>query len=338
MRHFMESSIFPGSTGPGKALEPAHRAVISRDAPAMPRSCSRVIELAVFGGIAAVCLTGTPAGAQFGSIFGDPPRPPSSVPTRPDRPPPPPQAAPRQPPPLAAPQPPLPQDAAAPSRAPSGIQSESLPPPPGSPVQETPQPAALPAPAAAQPGQRPPAPPRGTPQPATTAPQPGDDVVTEMPSQKIVNPTAVFSGLDKITGRITTFDVAINETVQFGALQVTPRVCYTRPPTETPNTDSFIEVDEVTLQGEVKRIFTGWTFAGSPGLNGVEHPIYDIWLSDCKGATPAVAEAPPPPPPAVRAGTPPRPQQRTQSQPRPPAAPQRQARPPSELPPPPFVR
>ena len=45
------------------------------------------------------------------------------------------------------------------------------------------------------------------------------------------------------------------------ALQVTPRVCYTRPPTETPNTDGFVEVDEVTLQGEIKRIFTSPGFA-----------------------------------------------------------------------------
>jgi hypothetical protein len=115
----------------------------------------------------------------------------------------------------------------------------------------------------------------------------------EPPPQRIANPTAVFSGLDKITGRITSFDVAINETVQFGALQVTPRVCYSRPPTETPQTDSFVEVDEVTLKGEIKRIFTGWMFAASPGLHAVEHPIYDVWLTDCKGGkNPAVAEAP----------------------------------------------
>jgi hypothetical protein len=75
---------------------------------------------------------------------------------------------------------------------------------------------------------------------------------------------------------------------------VTPRVCYSRPPTETPNTDSFVEVDEVTLQGEIKRIFTGWMFAASPGLHAVEHPIYDVWLTDCKGGqNPAVAEAAP---------------------------------------------
>jgi hypothetical protein len=83
-----------------------------------------------------------------------------------------------------------------------------------------------------------------------TAPQPSDAVIVEPPPQRITNPTAVFSGLDKITGRIISFDVAINETVQFGALQMTPRVCYSSPPTETPNTDAFVEVDEVTLQGE----------------------------------------------------------------------------------------
>ena len=47
----------------------------------------------------------------------------------------------------------------------------------------------------------------------------------------LANPIAAFSGLDKITGRITNFDVYMGETVQFGALQITPRACYTRPPT-----------------------------------------------------------------------------------------------------------
>jgi hypothetical protein len=167
-----------------------------------------------------------------------------------------------------------------------------------------------------RPGLRPQGPPA---QPADTAPQPGDEIVVEPPPQRISNPTAVFAGLDKITGRIISFDVAINETVQFGALQVTPRMCYSRPPTETPNTDAFVEVDEVTLQGEIKRIFTGWMFAASPGLHAVEHPIYDVWLTDCKGGkNPNVAEAPAEPqpaakqparqPPATRA-PPPRPQQ-----------------------------
>ncbi len=99
---------------------------------------------------------------------------------------------------------------------------------------------------------------------------------------RIANPVAVFSGLDKITGRITTFDVYVNETVQFGALQVTPRTCYSRDDTEQQKVDGFVEVDEITLDRRIRRIFTGWMFADSPGLNAVEHPIYDVWLKECK--------------------------------------------------------
>jgi len=101
-------------------------------------------------------------------------------------------------------------------------------------------------------------------------------------AERISNRVAVFSGIDKITGRIITFDVYIDETVQFGALQVTPRVCYSRPQTETPKTTGFLEVDEITLDRKIRRIFTGWMFADSPGLNAIEHPVYDIWLKDCK--------------------------------------------------------
>ncbi|CAN7430447.1 DUF2155 domain-containing protein [Pararhizobium sp. LjRoot235] len=107
---------------------------------------------------------------------------------------------------------------------------------------------------------------------------------------RITNPVAVFSGIDKITGRITTFDVYIGETVQFGALQVTPRVCYSRDDTEAPKTDTFVEVDEITLDRKIRRIFTGWMFADSPGLNAVEHPVYDVWLNNCK----AKSDLPPP--------------------------------------------
>ena len=111
-------------------------------------------------------------------------------------------------------------------------------------------------------------------------------------AETISNPIASFSGLDKITGRITNFDVYIGETVQFGSLQITPRVCYTRPPTETQRTSVFVEVDQVSLNGGAPdRIFTGWMFADSPALNAIDHPIYDIWLVDCK----QTSDTPPPP-------------------------------------------
>ncbi len=150
---------------------------------------------------------------------------------------------------------------------------------------------AVTAPASARPG------PANSAPAAAEAPPP-DDTIIEAPTPHIENRRAVFSGLDKITGRTITFDVGIGETVQFGALQVTPRACYTRPPTEATNTDAFVEVDELTLQHQLKRIFTGWMFASSPGLNAVEHPIYDVWLTGCespvenKVAEPAARAAP----------------------------------------------
>jgi hypothetical protein len=123
-------------------------------------------------------------------------------------------------------------------------------------------------------------------------------------ADKISNPTAVLDGLDKITGRIITFEVGINETVQFGTLQVTPRVCYSRPPTDPPRTDGFVQVDEIDENKHEKRIFSGWMFADSPGLNAVEHPIYDVWLIGCKGGTTVMHEAPQIEASAPDAGTP----------------------------------
>jgi len=269
--------------------------------------------------LAVVMATALPAQAQFRDIFQDPPpRPPADIRNAPPQRtlPPPQNVAPQNIPqrgrtvsPDVPPSQPLPAPMALPPQnRPGGgvIQTAPLAPLPGGPVAPQPPPGeqpqiiepqqqrqATPSPTPGlPPGQRQP---RGAPQqPADTSPQPGDEIVVEPPPQKIANPKAVFAGLDKITGRIIKFDVDINETVQFGALQVTPRACYTRPPTETQNTDGFVEVDEVTLQGETRRIFTGWMFASSPGLHAVEHPIYDVWLTDCKGAKPDVtAEAPP---------------------------------------------
>jgi hypothetical protein len=280
----------------------------------MARPTLSAITLILAGALAA------PAAAQFNpfeAIFG-PMRPPGDVPGRGS---PPSGRLPPGPPPSQYP----PQTRLPPGPPPSQQYPQQYPGqyPPSAGLPPGVQTQPLPPPGANVP--RPTQPRRAAPPPGTPAPPPNDEIITAPPSQKIANPTAVFSGLDKVTGRIITFDVAINETVQFGALQVTPRVCYTRPPSETPNTDSFLEVDEVTLQGEVRRIFTGWIFAASPGLNAIEHPIYDVWLADCKGGSTVIAETPPEPAPAQQ---------------RPP--PQRRQRPPQAPPPdpgsPPVIR
>jgi hypothetical protein len=292
-----------------------------------------------------------PARAQIGNIFSDPaPRPPGAIPRggqvqqQPDDDE---EQVPELPRGRLLPTPnrPPPGQGAPP---PGSVQSQPLAPPPGTSVipqniqpgiaVAPPQPGgpgvAVAPPGAPQPGLPPgQRQPKGVPQ-APASLQPGDEVVTEPPAQKIVNKKASFSGLDKITGRIINFDEDIGETVQFGALRVKTNACYTRPATEAANTDAFVEVDEITLQGEVKRIFSGWMYAASPGLHGVEHPIYDIWLTDCKGpettivtAAPEAVKPPPPPPPQKRA--PPKQQVQRSS---PPPQPQFQQQPP---PPPP---
>jgi hypothetical protein len=291
-----------------------------------------------------------PAHAQIGNIFSEPaPRPPGNIPRGGNQPQPDDEEE----------VPELPQGRLLPTPnrpppgqgipAPANIQSQPLAPPPGTSVipqnappgiaVAPPQPGqgvAVAPPGAAPlpglpPGQKQP---KGVPQSPATL-QPGDEVVSEPPAQKIVNKKASFSGLDKITGRIINFDEDIGETVQFGALRVKTDACYTRPATEAANTDAFVEVDEITLQGEVKRIFSGWMYAASPGLHGVEHPIYDIWLTDCKGPDATVVsaqpDAPKPASPPAQKRAPPR-----QAQQRPP--PPQFQQPPQEQPQPPPQR
>ncbi|MBR0990300.1 DUF2155 domain-containing protein [Bradyrhizobium japonicum] len=319
-----------------------------------PREMFRTITLTGLAAfLAATALTAaTPAQAQIGTIFSDPPplRPPGNIPRGQPQPQPFPdddEEVPELP----------PQGRVLPSRPmpppqgrqgnvmPGPVETQPLAPPPGSTVAPPNQ---LPSTAVAPPGapgrqpQQKGGPGGAVPQTPASL-QPGDEVVTEPPAQKIVNKKATFSGLDKITGRIINFDEEIGETVQFGALRVKTDACYTRPATEATNTDAFVEVDEITLQGEVKRIFSGWMYAASPGLHGVEHPIYDIWLTDCKEPQQTIATAAPdpatkpapPPPPAQKKAAPKQVQQRP-PQPLPPIQQQQPAPPPP--PPPPEQR
>ena len=103
---------------------------------------------------------------------------------------------------------------------------------------------------------------------------------------KTSNSVALFAALDKVTGRVSPLEIRMGQTMTFGALRVTPRACYTNPPTQVPETAAFIEVDELLLDGSARRIFTGWTFAESPGLHAVEHPTFDVWLTSCKMPVP----------------------------------------------------
>ena len=115
--------------------------------------------------------------------------------------------------------------------------------------------------------------------PVAFAPQPAQPQVTSVPD------AAVLQGLDKITARVTTIDAPIGQAVRFGTLDITVRKCHKRPPTETPETTVYLEIRERRLGENAVDLFAGWMFASSPAASSMEHPVYDVWVVDCKKAS-----------------------------------------------------
>jgi hypothetical protein len=95
---------------------------------------------------------------------------------------------------------------------------------------------------------------------------------------------AVLQGLDKVTARISTLEAGVGQTVRFGSLEITVRACRKHPPEEEPESAAFLEIREKKADEEPKLLFSGWMFASSPALSALEHPVYDLWVVDCKNA------------------------------------------------------
>ena len=104
--------------------------------------------------------------------------------------------------------------------------------------------------------------------------------------------TVVLQGLDKVTARVSTFEARIGETVRFGTLEIQPRFCDRAPPEEPPESAAFLDIYEARAGEQRIDLFHGWMFASSPALNSLEHPVYDVWVLDCK--TTKAGVAPPP--------------------------------------------
>lgn len=103
-----------------------------------------------------------------------------------------------------------------------------------------------------------------------------------LPAYAIAGQSVVLQGLDKVTARVQTFEAAIGQTVTFGTLQITIRACDRTPPTEPPESAAFLDIYEAR-QGEARTdLFHGWMFASSPALSALEHPVYDVWVLECK--------------------------------------------------------
>lgn len=100
----------------------------------------------------------------------------------------------------------------------------------------------------------------------------------------------LLRGLDKITGRPTNIAAPIGKPVHFATLTITARYCYSTPPSETPETTAFVQIEDHRPDQPARSVFSGWMYGSTPGLNGVEHPLYDVWVISCNNA-PAQAVA-----------------------------------------------
>ncbi|MBT5497292.1 MAG: DUF2155 domain-containing protein [Alphaproteobacteria bacterium] len=101
-------------------------------------------------------------------------------------------------------------------------------------------------------------------------------------SAAIEGKAVVLQGLDKVTARVSKFEAAIGDTVRFGSLQIVPRACDRTPPEEPPESTVYLDITDLRPGGAPVDLFHGWMFASSPALNALEHPVYDVWVLECK--------------------------------------------------------
>ena len=93
---------------------------------------------------------------------------------------------------------------------------------------------------------------------------------------------AVLQGLDKVTARVSTIEAPVGQTVGFGTLEIIARTCDKRPPEEPPESAAFLDIWEVRHGEAAQSLFRGCMFASSPALSALEHPVYDVWMLDCR--------------------------------------------------------
>ena len=108
------------------------------------------------------------------------------------------------------------------------------------------------------------------------------EALTSRFDQPVERTVAVLRALDKITARITEIEVPVGDMVTFGTLEVTVRYCRTRPPEEPPETFAYLEIMDKGRREVAEQVFSGWMLASSPALHALEHPVYDVWVINCK--------------------------------------------------------
>jgi hypothetical protein len=114
-----------------------------------------------------------------------------------------------------------------------------------------------------------------------------------VPPKPVRSPSAVLQALDKVTAETLRFAVPLGQAVRYKNLVFTVKVCETSGlGTASPLSSAYVVIDFAPLAAEgipappPRRVYKGWMFANSPGLNPFQHPTYDAWLVTCIASTP----------------------------------------------------
>ena len=95
-------------------------------------------------------------------------------------------------------------------------------------------------------------------------------------------PFARLRWLDKVTAQTEIVDLPIGDTAHYGDLSIRVRACRQQDPLEGAENAAFLQIWEKDQTGEPQWVYSGWMFATSPGLAAMDHPIYDVWVLECR--------------------------------------------------------
>lgn len=142
---------------------------------------------------------------------------------------------------------------------------------------------------------------KAEPEPEVAAKPPEEKAAPEPPAAKrIRHNVAILQAIDKITAETLRFEAQVGKPVRYKNLVFTVRACE-RATAEEAMEDAiaYVEIDSQPRaqpgrsSPPARRAFRGWMYASSPGLNPLEHPVYDAWVITCRAPVPAqVAAAP----------------------------------------------
>ena len=91
-----------------------------------------------------------------------------------------------------------------------------------------------------------------------------------------------ITALDKITAKTSSISLAVGDKKFFGALEIIALKCEFTESKDSFDTVAYLQVKDLSAKNNNQVfIFNGWTFASSPTLQSIDHPVYDLWITSC---------------------------------------------------------